>query len=306
MAEIPEICAHPEDPFDSISDPMELLLAFSRQLHGWALSIQEEYGGGGDYIQDHIDSSVREHITKGRLIVYSDVDYSIYSDMVELQAESNELLWAVYRHKSTLLSNREVSSLLLEAIGTFQLFVDKVNDVMEGYEDALGYCMYDETSLGRISKIYGNRVFDRFKRREELKVDNYEHAFEEIRRLTDYIEESKIGLRFEEFAAKLKTFCKLEMDSPTEIDKIEAGMGRKEIRTLLDKDIVKAIARVLGKNKKKRLQIVKETAYQNGGHIGETLTRLKRKGILKHERPYYWVNPKFYNDLGICPDKDGQ
>ena len=168
MGEIPEICAHPQDPFNLISNPIELFLAFSRALHGWALLIQEEYGGGGDYIQDFIDSSVREHIHKGRLFVYSDVDYSIYSDMVETQAESNDLLRWIYRHKSALLSNREVSSLLLEAIGIFQLFVDKVNDAMEGYEDALGYCMYDETSLGRISKIYGNRVFERFKRREEL------------------------------------------------------------------------------------------------------------------------------------------
>ena len=74
----------------------------------------------------------------------------------------------------------------------------------------------------------------------------------------------------------------------------------------MDKDIVKAVIRVLGKEKKKRLQIVRETGYEDGGHIGATLFQLGRMGILQHKRPYYWVKPAWYGRLSNCPDKDGQ
>jgi hypothetical protein len=84
-------------------------------------------------------------------------------------------------------------------------------------------------------------------------------------------------------------------------------LKRRRVRDLLRRDIVKHIVGVLGYKKMKRAQIVRAGGmYEEGGHIGGTLLMLTREGILIHERPFYWVSPEWYGELGICPDKDAQ
>ena len=149
-------------------------------------------------------------------------------------------------------------------------------------------------------------VYNEYMKVEEIELEIYEIAFDEIKNFTKWVEENKIAYKLEELAARLKVFCQIKAENPEELVRMEADMKDERVATLLDKDIVRAIVKVLSRGKKKRVQIVAETQYDNGGYMGSTLYKLKRVGILKHTLPYYWVNPAYYKRLGICPDKDGQ
>ncbi len=184
---------------------------------------------------------------------------------------------------------------------SFRKFASKLKDALyKGYE--LGLTYPDAVELLGIIQWLSDEaemhwtIFS-------ISEDEYpSRAIEVFKEYFDAIKNLELISRLTEFIYRIKAFCMLDDVNRNNLTKTPPN----EIEQLLDKDIVKAIIKALGKNKLKRMQLVCNMTYYDGGHIGSTLFKLKQKNILLHDRPFYRVNPAWYKRLNICPDKDRQ
>ncbi|MHC4658538.1 MAG: hypothetical protein ACYS83_05090 [Planctomycetota bacterium] len=190
-------------PFNIIEEPLEFLLRLSGELSSWGLDIQDH---GKDYVQSWMEVYEEDKSEGGKRAFYGHVTDSIYEDITELQYEAVDLLMAIYGHLNLLALPTEASPVILEALGVFQLFVDKLSEVYDEFIDDLRYSMFEDC-LDEMSQIYGKRILARFKKEAVLKLKEYENAFSEIACFTEYVEEHQIAFRLGELAARLKAFC---------------------------------------------------------------------------------------------------
>lgn len=279
---------------------MRYLLILSREFQIWSEGLE-------DYTKDYVDDIIqiqKEEYSNKRLI-YEETVRHINEDFCDLSRGLKDFLGSFYQHRSMVLSIPEVAPLELEGVAILQAVFDKESDLYVQYADALHYYLY-EACLDKDGKWQVAVVFNESRENEKLTLEAYGYAFDEIKCFTEWVEDNKFAYRLEDLATRLKVYCQIKAEKPEDLARIRADIQDERVATLLDKDIVQDIIRVLGKEKKKRVQIVKETQYGDGGYIGSTLSELKRAGILKHKLPHYWVNPAYYERLGICPDKDGQ
>lgn len=288
------------DPFYSIDDTVQYLLRLSQELQIESYFLEK-------YTTAYTDGLIEMYKEKSSDIrfVYEETCHHILEDICSFLRGLKYLLSAIYTHRDMAYSVPEAKPLVLQTLNILQLIVDKADDAHFNFADALEYYIY-ECVLDKTGKWYTTIINNKTRKAEELELEAYEFAFEVIGDFTRWVEENRIVFRLEELGAGLGVFCQIKTKDPEEFARVEAPIKDERVATLLEKDIVKAIIKVLGKERKKRVQIVNETQYEDGGHIGAALIRLKHIGILQHKRPYYWVNPAWYGRLSNYPDKDGQ
>jgi hypothetical protein len=300
LSEWPDSLLRLWDPFFSVSDPVERLLILSRIL-------EEGYGTSLEGYTSDCSSGLIEIHKEGvsKHSAYEETAFSILSDTYDLIHEAKYFLAVMYGHSDIICSAPEVTPLIYQALAILELLVDKAEEALAVFADTLKYYVY-KAVLDKTGKWHCTEEENESRKPEKLELQLYEHAFEEIDYFAEWVEENKIAYRLAELGAILKVHCQIKVDNPEAFARMEARQQEQEVARLLERDITKTIISVLGKERKKRSQIVNETEYYEGGYMGATLSELKRFGILQHATPYYSVNPAYYKRLGICPDKDGQ
>lgn len=202
--------------FSSTTDPMEFLSGLSEELNYWAESIAWY---DKDFVQDAIETS--KSVTEcehGELTMPGEIKRAYYKsaadflghEIAELKKDLYWLLRALYLHKAVVTST-EARRVVLEAVGIVQLVSDKVRYAWEGYYSLLRYCMWEDY-IDQLQEMFGRAAPTRFKKEEELTLEDYESAFREISRFVEYLNENRIAFRLEELGATLKAFCQMTSD----------------------------------------------------------------------------------------------
>lgn len=159
------------------------------------------------FVEMHKDD---EHMSKKALskeALYSLVIDSVSQDIYEFLAETNDFLRQIYAKRKLFSSTPEGAKalpIIIEILSILQHFIDKGNEAIELFEFAIGYGFYD--SPEHYKKIHGIDITKHYKKREEIGLEEYEDACENILLFTTYIEEYKAGFRLYELANKLQAF----------------------------------------------------------------------------------------------------
>jgi ribosomal protein S6E (S10) len=278
----------------------------------WATGsgIREYYGR--DYIQEWIETHSTDIMTDApvddKLAVYYEVERSVSEDLRGSIKFFYYFLAEFYEQKEDLLrliQNDCALNDIIEVISIYEAIGRLWNDTFDTYDDCLHYAPWED-DLPELEKRRGEYTAQHFKKYDELTVEDYEDAFYQISASLRYLSDSTFCSDLLKLAARLNVYCKMEISDPVESEKAEVERNTRRIKHLLEKDIVQNIIRALGTRSLKRAQLAIDTGYEDAGHLGATLTQLKRDKILINERPFFRLNPEWYGRLGICPDKDGQ
>ena len=205
------------------SEPKDLLgdTIWFVQEQGEGLEEEDE-----DTVKDWIEIHTEDTPDLEGIALYEAIVDSLQQGIVIDIVETSDLLIALYAHKDDFFSlkSQGMFSIITEICGVLQLYVEKGLAMVDHFEYHLRYNKWGPEET--VEEIFGTKAKERYKKREELILEDYEVACSGVEEFGGYVCENRIGHRLLDLALRLKAWHYLTKDDSTKI------RGEQEIALL--------------------------------------------------------------------------